>query len=85
MSGANRGINRRQFLTKILGQTLALAIPVSGTLSTKKLPSDITQMSATQLKDYSEPVSFRRAFVRWNEMTPIEYRQQFKQSPSAKF
>jgi len=51
MSGANRGINRRQFLTKTLGQTLALAIPVSDTLSAKQLPSDITQMSATQLKD----------------------------------
>ena len=51
MSRANRGINRRQSLTKTFGQTLALAIPVSGTLSTKQLPSDITEMSATQLKD----------------------------------
>lgn len=33
MRGVNRGINRRQFLTKTLGQTLALAIPVSDTLS----------------------------------------------------
>ena len=49
MSGANRGINRRQFLTKTSGLSLALAIPVSDTLSAKQLPSDITQMSATQL------------------------------------
>ena len=49
MSGANRGINHRQFLTKTSWLSLALAIPVSDTLSAKQLPSDITQMSATQL------------------------------------
>ena len=51
MSEANRGISRRQFLTKTSGLILALAIPVSDTLSAKQLPSDITQMGATQLKD----------------------------------
>jgi hypothetical protein len=51
MSGANRGINHRHFLTKTSWLSLALAIPVSDTLSAKQLPSDITQMSATQLKD----------------------------------
>ena len=51
MNEANRGINRRQFLTKTSGLSLAIAIPVSDTLSAKQLPSDIIQMSATQLKD----------------------------------
>jgi hypothetical protein len=51
MSGANREINRRQFLIKTSGLSLAIAIPVSDTLSAKQLPSDIIQISATQLKD----------------------------------
>ena len=51
MSGANREINRRQFLIKTSGLSLALAIPVSDTLSAKQLPSDIIQLSATKLTD----------------------------------
>ena len=51
MSEANRGINRRVFFTKTSGLSLALVLPVSNRLSAKQLPSDITQMAATQLKD----------------------------------
>ena len=51
MSEANRGINRRVFLTKTSGLSLALVLPVSNRLSAKQLPSDITQIGATQLKD----------------------------------
>ena len=51
MSGANRGINRHQFLTKTSWLSIALAILVSDTLSAKQLPSDNTKMRSTQLKD----------------------------------
>jgi hypothetical protein len=51
MSGANREINRRQFLIKTSGLSLALVLPLSNRLSAKQLPSDIIQISATQLKD----------------------------------
>ena len=51
MSEANREINRRVFLTKTSGLSLALVLPVSNRLSAKQLPSDITQIGATQLKD----------------------------------
>lgn len=37
------------------------------------------------LTGFSEPSTFYRAFKRWEGKTPIEYRQQFKQSPTAKF
>jgi AraC-like DNA-binding protein len=36
----------------------------------------ITIAEIAHLLDYSETVNFRRAFVRWNDMTPSEYRQQ---------
>ena len=36
--------------------------------------TELTIAEIASLLDYSEPVSFRRAFVRWNDMTPIEYR-----------
>ncbi|MBT6781063.1 MAG: helix-turn-helix domain-containing protein [Porticoccaceae bacterium] len=39
-------------------------------LSTTKL----TVAEIASLLDYSEPVSFRRAFVRWNGMTPSDFR-----------
>ena len=38
-----------------------------------------TQLSVADiahLLDYAETVNFRRAFMRWNAMTPIEYRKQ---------
>ena len=34
----------------------------------------LTIAEIASLLDYSEPVSFRRAFIRWNHMTPSEYR-----------
>jgi AraC-like DNA-binding protein len=36
--------------------------------------TELTVAEIASLLDYSEPVSFRRAFVRWNKMTPIAYR-----------
>jgi AraC-like DNA-binding protein len=36
----------------------------------------LTVAEIAHLLDYSETVNFRRAFVRWNNMTPSEYRQQ---------
>lgn len=36
--------------------------------------TELTIAEVASLLDYSEPVSFRRAFVRWNNMTPIAYR-----------
>jgi AraC-like DNA-binding protein len=35
----------------------------------------LTVADIAHMLDYSETVNFRRAFVRWNEMTPFEYRQ----------
>ncbi|MAW53320.1 MAG: AraC family transcriptional regulator [Geminicoccus sp.] len=38
-----------------------------------------TELKIAEIADligYAEPSSFRRAFVRWNGMTPIDYRQQ---------
>jgi AraC-like DNA-binding protein len=36
----------------------------------------LTVAEIAHLLDYSETVNFRRAFVRWNDVTPNEYRQQ---------
>ncbi|MGB2055575.1 MAG: helix-turn-helix domain-containing protein, partial [Porticoccaceae bacterium] len=36
--------------------------------------TELTIAEIASLLDYSEAVSFRRAFVRWNKMTPIAYR-----------
>ena len=36
----------------------------------------LTVADIAHLLSYSETVNFRRAFVRWNGMTPSEYRQQ---------
>jgi AraC-like DNA-binding protein len=36
--------------------------------------TELTVADIAHLLDYSETVNFRRAFVRWNGMTPIEYR-----------
>ena len=49
MSEANTGLNRRQFLTKTSGLSVALAMPATNRLSAQQLPADITQMSASQL------------------------------------
>ena len=38
--------------------------------------TELTVADIASLLNYSEPVSFRRAFVRWNGMTPRDYRQQ---------
>ena len=49
MSEANTGLNRRQFLTKTSGLSVALALPATNKLSAQQLPTDITQLSASQL------------------------------------
>ena len=38
--------------------------------------TDLTVADIAHLLDYSETVNFRRAFVRWNGVTPSQYRQQ---------
>jgi AraC-like DNA-binding protein len=38
--------------------------------------TELTVAEIAHLLDYSETVNFRRAFVRWNDVTPNEYRQQ---------
>ena len=38
--------------------------------------TDLTVAEIAHLLDYSETVNFRRAFVRWNGVTPSQYRQQ---------
>jgi AraC-like DNA-binding protein len=38
--------------------------------------TELTIADIAHLLDYAETVSFRRAFVRWNGVTPIGYRQQ---------
>jgi AraC-like DNA-binding protein len=38
--------------------------------------TDLTVAEIAHLLNYSETVNFRRAFVRWNDMTPIKYREQ---------
>jgi AraC-like DNA-binding protein len=38
--------------------------------------TQLTVADIAHLLDYSETVNFRRAFVRWNRVTPSEYRQQ---------
>jgi AraC-like DNA-binding protein len=38
--------------------------------------TQLTVAEIAHLLDYSETQNFRRAFVRWNSMTPSEYRQQ---------
>ena len=40
------------------------------------LATELTVADIAHLLGYSETVNFRRAFVRWNEITPIEYREQ---------
>ena len=37
--------------------------------------TELTVADIAHLLDYAETVNFRRAFVRWNGMTPSEYRQ----------
>ncbi|NCF19949.1 MAG: helix-turn-helix domain-containing protein [Haliea sp.] len=37
--------------------------------------TDLTVADIAHLLDYAETVNFRRAFVRWNGVTPSEYRQ----------
>ena len=38
--------------------------------------TELTVAEIAHLLDYSETVNFRRAFVRWNGLTPSQYRQQ---------
>jgi AraC-like DNA-binding protein len=38
--------------------------------------TELTVAEIAHLLDYAETVNFRRAFVRWNGVTPSEYRQQ---------
>ena len=38
--------------------------------------TELTVADIAHLLDYSETVNFRRAFVRWNDVTPSQYRQQ---------
>ena len=38
--------------------------------------TELTVADVAHLLDYSETVNFRRAFVRWNGLTPSQYRQQ---------
>ncbi|MFT6275997.1 MAG: AraC-like DNA-binding protein [Halioglobus sp.] len=38
--------------------------------------TELTVADIAHLLDYSETVNFRRAFVRWNGITPSQYRQQ---------
>jgi AraC-like DNA-binding protein len=38
--------------------------------------TELTVADIAHLLDYSETVNFRRAFVRWNRLTPSQYRQQ---------
>jgi AraC-like DNA-binding protein len=38
--------------------------------------TDLTVAEIAHLLDYSETVNFRRAFLRWNNVTPRKYRQQ---------
>ncbi|MEH6550132.1 MAG: AraC family transcriptional regulator ligand-binding domain-containing protein [Pseudomonadales bacterium] len=38
--------------------------------------TDLTVADIAHLLDYSETANFRRAFVRWNGVTPIQYRRQ---------
>jgi len=38
--------------------------------------TDLIVAEIAHLLDYSETVNFRRAFIRWNGVTPIQYRQQ---------
>lgn len=37
--------------------------------------TDLTVAEIAHLLDYSETVNFRRAFVRWNDVTPSQYRE----------
>ena len=38
--------------------------------------TELTVAEIAHLLDYAETVNFRRAFVRWNSVTPSQYRQQ---------
>ena len=38
--------------------------------------TELTIADIAHLLDYAETVNFRRAFVRWNGVTPSQYRQQ---------
>jgi AraC-like DNA-binding protein len=37
--------------------------------------TELTVAEIAHLLDYAETANFRRAFVRWNGVTPSEYRQ----------
>jgi AraC-like DNA-binding protein len=55
----------------------ALFDEVRDLLATEYLTkTNLTVADIAHLLSYSETVNFRRAFVRWNGMTPSEYRQQ---------
>ena len=54
----------------------ALFEEVGDLLATEYLTkTDLTIADIAHLLSYSETVNFRRAFVRWNGITPSEYRQ----------
>ena len=46
------------------------------------IKTELTISDIAYLLDYAETVSFRRAFVRWNSMTPSTYRKTFGSSAS---
>jgi AraC-like DNA-binding protein len=50
---------------------------MSGLLAQQYLAAtELTGGNIAHLLDYFETVNFRRAFVRWNGITPSQYRQQ---------
>jgi AraC-like DNA-binding protein len=45
--------------------------------------TELTVAEIAHLLNYAETVNFRRAFVRWNGVTPSEYRQQQMAEPDS--